>query len=262
MNQQTRQRIIEHIAPIMDRLIQRRVHDEPFDIDYVRTINPFGSRLVPEEVWKGSKFERSFVTTLGQRIFEQIAQIIAEGTGSYASNQEDVTIRINTWKNEQIERILREHRNAGRRPNWVQEVNEVRRLQNESYTEVTVKFDLFIRRPDGTKEFYGLKTVKPNLDQTERAKRDMLLLSSVSEDVETYFALPFNPAGEGLNYRLGGHAVPYRIFDMDNDPSVLIGAEFWNKVGDDDDTYTELLEVFEELGEYYSERIRREYFNL
>lgn len=261
MNQDTRRRIIEHISPMMDRLIQRRVYDEPFDGDLIRTINPFGARLVPEEVWKGSRFERSFVTILGQGIFEQIAQIIAEGTGAYASNQHDVTVHINTWKVEQIERILREHRNGGRRPNWVNELNEVRMLQNENYTDVNLRFDLYIRRADGIEEFYGLKTVKPNLDQTERAKRDMLLLSSV-EDVETYFVLPFNPAGEGMNYRLARHAVPYRIFNMDTDPSVLIGAEFWNKVGDDDNTYAELLDIFEELGDYYSEVIRREYFNL
>ncbi|MFK3938002.1 TdeIII family type II restriction endonuclease [Alkalihalobacillus sp. NPDC078783] len=64
----------------MERLINRRVNIEPFDEKEIEAKNPFGFRLVPVEVWKGSKFERSFVTILGQGIFEQIAKIIAEGS--------------------------------------------------------------------------------------------------------------------------------------------------------------------------------------
>ena len=73
--------------------------------------NPFGYRLVPVEVWKGSKFERSFVTSLGQGIFEQIAKIIAEGSGAEAKNQYVKEINLNTWQIEQIDSILKKQRN-------------------------------------------------------------------------------------------------------------------------------------------------------
>ena len=59
---------------------------------------------------------------------------------------------------------------------------------------------------------------------------------------EVYFALPFNPAGEGQDYRKI-HSIPYSIFDMSSEP-VLIGAAFWNKVGQDNNTYNQLLEIF------------------
>lgn len=264
MNEATKQRIRDHISPIMERLIHRRVVTEPFDEAQVAAKNPFGYRLVPVEVWKGSKFERSFVTTLGQGIFEQMAKMVAEGSEAYASNQHDITFTINTWRNEKIEEILTSHRNSGgRRPNWNQEVTEIMNLSNQNYTEVTVKFDLYVRRPDGREEFYGLKTVKPNLDQTERAKRDMLrMITGNNHNTEAYFALPFNPAGEGNLYRAAGHTIPYKIFEMDEDPCVLIGREFWNKIGDDDNTYDELLDLFNELGAHFSNVIRRDYFEI
>ncbi|BDR82455.1 hypothetical protein N072000002_p10140 (plasmid) [Clostridium tetani] len=76
------------------------------------------------------------------------------------------------------------------------------------------------------------------------------------EHSKTYFALPFNPAGEGNDYRRA-HSIPYRIFDMDNDESVLIGAELWNKIGENKNTYSELLELFNEVGEKYLDRIKK-----
>lgn len=263
MNEETRNRIRNHISPIMERLIHRRVVTEPFNEAEIAARNPFGYRLVPVEVWKGSKFERSFVTILGQGIFEQIAKMVAEGSGAYASNQHDTTFTINTWRNEKIEEILASHRNSGRKPNWNEEVAEVLNLSNQNFTEVTVKFDLYVRRTDGREEFYGLKTVKPNLDQTERAKRDMLrMVTGNSSTTEAYFALPFNPSGEGNLYRAAGHTIPYKIFEMDNDPCVLIGRAFWNKIGDSEHTYDELLELFSEIGAHYSNVIRRDYFQI
>lgn len=263
MNQETKDNIRAHISPIMDRLIRRRVVTEPFNEAEIAAKNPFGYRLVPVEVWKGSKFERSFVTILGQGIFEQIAKMIAQGSGAYADNQHDTTFTINTWRNEKIEEILTAHRNSTRSPNWNDEVDEVLSLSNQTFTEVTVKFDLYVRRDDGREEFYGLKTVKPNLDQAERAKRDMLrMVTGNNSNVEAYFALPYNPAGEGNVYRAAGHSIPYKIFDMDNDSCVLIGREFWNKIGDSEDTYDELLDLFSEIGAHYSNIIRRDYFQI
>ncbi len=261
MNDATRQRVHDHLSQVMERLVQKRVVDEPFNPDEMARNNPFGSLLVPTEIWKGSKFERSFVTTLGQGIFEQLGKIIAEGAGAHATNQYDSVFTINTWRNEKIEEILAAQRSSTRVPDWEVEVAEILALNNQNFTEVKVKFDLYVHRADGTEEFYGFKTVKPNLDQTERAKRDMLRMKAGNPNAEVYFALPFNPAGEGEVYR-NAHAIPYKLFDMDNTESVLIGAELWNKIGDDPNTYQELLEVFADVGAHYSAIIYRDYLNL
>lgn len=247
MNQETITKIEETISSMMERIIRKRIVTEPFREEDIEKNNPFGYRLVPIEVWKGSKFERSFVTSLGQKSFEQLAKIIAEGTGAVSKNQYVQEITINTWRKEKVDEILSLQRKSQRTPNWAAEVSEILSLQNNKYEDIQIRFDLYIQRPNGKEEFYSMKTVKPNLDQTEIAKRDMLYTKSCKENCDVYFALPFNPAGEGGDYRKI-HSLPYQIFDMDNDEAVLIGADFWNKVGDNQNTYNQLLEIFERVG--------------
>src|SRR5699024_12013814 len=85
--------------------------------------NPFGARLVPIEVWKGSKFERSFVTSLGQGVYEQLARIIAEGSGAIkVENQYVQTLEINTFRNSRIEDILKKQRQSKSSSDWDSEV--------------------------------------------------------------------------------------------------------------------------------------------
>jgi len=263
MQATTRIAIEEHLRNLLNGIIHRRVVTEPFNEDEILNKNPFGARVVPMEVWKGSKFERSFVTSLGQSFFEQIAKLIAIDTGATAINQYTSTININTFRNTYINDLLGVQRSPGNqsRPDWNTELRELLALNNRDTTEVDIISDLYVCRTDGQEEYYSMKTVKPNLDQTEIAKRSMLRLKAFNANSQVYFALPYNPAGEGEIYRRGGHSVPYRIFDMDNDSCVLIGAEFWNQLGQNTTTYDELLEIFENVGRTYSiPRILNEYF--
>jgi|SRR5699024_9984793 len=252
----------------MDNKIRALTLDNPFNPDEVERNNPFGFRLVPLEVWQGSKFERSFVTSLGQNIFEQLGKIIAEGTGSFATNQHRTEITINTFQNETIDTIIQQQRrsNGTRRtiqsPNIGDELERLRNLGNQSYISLSIISDLYIERPNGNQEFYSLKTVKPNLDQTAVAKRDLLALRTADPNYESYFVLPYNPAGEGNPYRGAGHGIPRKLFDMEDTNFVLMGSSLWNKIGDSPDTYNELLDIFSEVGRISSERIRREYFGL
>lgn len=263
MNDITKDMVKETLLAVMGEIIDRRVIADPFDEAAIYTKNPFGARLVPMEIWKGSKFERSFVTSLGQSIYEQLGRIIAEGSGATnVVNQHVEEFQINTFRNERINSILTGHRNNTSRPDWNLEVEGIDSLVHTDMTDVKTISDLFIERPDGSREYYSLKTVKPNLDQTEIAKRDMLRLKAFNTNYGTYFGLPFNPAGEGNAYRDSRHTVPFKIFDMDADESVLIGAELWNKIGNDPNTYQELLEIFEVVGRISSERIRREYLDI
>lgn len=259
MNKNTEQRIRELLSDVMERVIYKRVVKEPFSEEELKKTKPFGSHLVPMEIWKGSKFERSFVTTLGQTIFEKLGKIIAEGTGSYASLQHDEEFYINTFRNEKIEEILESQRESSREPNWEKEVEEILSLHNKDFTQLKVRFDLYVRRQNGHEEFYSFKTVQPNLDQTERAKRDMLRIKSGKPDCGAFFALPYNPSGEGNLYSF---SLPKGLFNMNSSPAVLIGSKLWNKLGEDDNTYDKLIQIFSEVGTYYSKVIRRDYLEI
>lgn len=267
MKDVTVKKIIDIVSRMMESTIKNRTVVDPFIEDDIKEKNPFGYRLVPIEIWKGSKFERSFVTTMGRIGFEKIAKYVAEDTNAYAENDHIREITINTYRKEKIDEILSfQRRNRKdpnwREPNWTQEIGEIIALRNNRFESLRLVFDLYVRREDGLEEFYSIKTVKPNLDQTEIAKKTMLYMFACYEEAETYFALPFNPAGEGNLYRKAGHTIPYQIFNMDSDSSVLIGKEFWNKLGQDENTYFELLNIFESVGRTYSPIIRRDYLGL
>ena len=51
-------------SPVLTTL-NRRTVTEPWNESVERANKPFHFALVPAEVWKGSKFERSFTTSLG-----------------------------------------------------------------------------------------------------------------------------------------------------------------------------------------------------
>lgn len=260
--------IKDRISEALDGVITRRCITEPFLEKEVMERNPFGARLVPMEVWKGSKFERSFVTILGQGIFEQIAKIIAEGTGAYAENQHTTPLTVCTFRLEKIDEILKYQRQttSGSRTrtllDWDNEVKNILDLENDRYQEIKVISDLYIRRQNGENEYYSFKTVKPNLDQTENAKRDMLRLVAGNFNNNVFFALPYNPAGEGNLYKEARHTMPYKLFNMDVDKCVIMGASLWNKIGDNNNTYEELLDVFEKVGKKYRTIIKKDYLKI
>ena len=58
MNIETKNKIESHLREVMKRILEKRTIQEPFNENEIKDKNPFGYRLVPIEVWKGSKFER------------------------------------------------------------------------------------------------------------------------------------------------------------------------------------------------------------
>ena len=260
MRDETKQIIKERIREKMNDIIMRRIRELSADMRDIAQTNPFGSRLVPQEVWRGSKFERSFSTSFGTGVYEQVAREIAIGQGAIAENQHTEIITLNTWQDEAINNLLASQRGAETpdRPNWDQEIRDIRTLASPRRIDLEIRFDLYIRRGDGQEEYYSIKTVKPNLDQTEIAKRDMLRVSVAKPECRAYLALPYNPYGDGQRYRW---TIPKKMFDMNDSSVVLIGGQFWNTVGDED-TLAELLGIFEEVGIEHYARITNDYFEL
>ncbi len=75
---------------------------------------------------------------------------------------------------------------------------------------------------------------------------------------EAYFALPYNPYGTRENY---SWSFPSRWFDMQKDEVVLIGTEFWDKIGGVG-TYNSFISAVNEIGIEYKKRIYREYLGI
>jgi hypothetical protein len=103
-----------------------------------------------------------------------------------------------------------------------------------------------------------VKAPKPNSDQTKVSKEKMLKLSAMLGSTCAYYALPYNPFPSRETY---AHSPPKRWFNMSSDEVVLIGPDFWDKVGGPG-TWDDLMALIDEVGGVLRDRIRREYLGL
>lgn len=237
-----RQLIADEFRNCVNRTIDRIIHSE-------RSYRPFHTALLSDEVVFWSAFERSFSTSFGQRVIEEIARLVALSNGAdYAKRQVETFIKIDTAYEEAIHeevRILRD-RNRCMEYSWNHTLQRVMNTQPSGTTvNIRVISDLWWYK-GGVNNYISLKTTKPNIDQTVIAKEDCLHLAIADPSCNTYFGLPYNPYGElKENY---SHKPPMGIFDFKHDHIVLIGKEMWDTIGGDY-CYEELLEIATEVGE-------------
>jgi hypothetical protein len=64
-----------------------------------------------------------------------------------------------------------------------------------------------------------------------------------------WWGVPYNPYGNAPF----SHAFALPFFDFERE--VMIGPEFWSFVGQSDETYEELLDIYREVGEAFQGRL-------
>lgn len=205
---------------------------------------PFHKALLDEEVIKLSSFERSFSTSFGQKYVEEISRLIVEGTGIRCERQHLLKASIFQGAADQIDTIMSDLKTNRTKPNWSRELADIAAHDKGRTVLRDVISDIYFER-GGVKHFFSIKTVKPNLDQTSVAKRDILYIKAHNPANEAYFALYYNPTGEIQQEY--SYSQPFKYFNMKADPCVLIGKDYWDFLGGED-TYEELLEIFHEVG--------------
>ncbi len=206
---------------------------------------PFHTALLTEKIVKISSFERSFSTSFGQGPIEKISELVAKENGFEAERQKKTMINVYKGAVDEIERITAALRSGHQSPNWIKEVQTISSFTKGDTVVRRIISDLWLKK-DGIEHFISIKTVTPNLDQSEIAKKDMLLLKAENPKNKVYFALYYNPNGDARSDY--SHNFPMKLFDMHKDECVLIGKDYWNFLGGPG-TYEELLKVFAEVGE-------------
>ena len=260
LKEETKNKIKDEIIKVVDRVIKRRVVDEVFDIKELEEERPFHVALLPEEILKGSKFERSFVTSLGQSVWEEIARIIIEKGWGNAKRGQHIEGEIYQSQLGIIQKILNEleHVRGNRKPDWMEELKEIDKAESGKKVKISVVVDLY--GVSKYKKLYcELKSSKPNSDQTKISKEKLMKIYAMKKD-ENYigiFALPDNPYKTKEAY---AWPHPKKWFEMDKEP-VAIGKDFWDIIGGKD-TYEELIEIFKEAGKIIKPRIRKEFLQL
>lgn len=225
--------------------------------DNEQTYRPFHTALLSEDAIFWSGFERSFSTSFGQRVIEELARLVALSNGAdNAQRQRETNITIDSAYAEAISAHMHSLRSHSRtQPNdWQSSLAEIHAVKPIGRTtSMRIISDLWWHK-NGVDYFISLKTVKPNIDQTAVAKEDCLYLSIALPNCKTYFGLPYNPYGE----KKGSYSFnpPMGIFDFRHDPVVLIGKEMWDTIGGAG-CYEELLSIAREVGKQTKPAIDR-----
>lgn len=254
----------EVIVAAMDAVLDKVLEQDPFDIEDRRRSSPLHTALMPEEILRGSHFERRFVTPFGG-VWEKLAKVIGEKTFGFGANQHMIVGRVRQGCLDRIQRTLDELEHTGpdgkrRVPDWRKELQHVRGGGGR-WQDVSVNCDVYVSESSALPGFaLELKAPQPNSDQTKVSKEKLLKLYCMQpKQVEqAYFALPYNPYGSREQYSWWP---PARWFNMREDSCVLIGDELWEKLGGTK-SYEQIVEIANRVGRRYSRRIYEDYLGI
>ena len=214
-------------------------------------LKPFHAAIIPQEILKINEFERSFSTTLGTT-FEEAARLIALEHHAEVSRSFEIQGEVSSAALREIENQVVVFERAARvgeeRPSLEKMIEAV--LNARDVGEIsprTARSDLYIRTYDGVELFFEIKSPAPNKDQclsmTQRILRHHLIRGLPRPQVQSYFAMAYNPYGPDRKDYKWSVAKMYLPFEQ----ATLIGHEFWNIVGGPT-AYEELLDIYYEVG--------------
>ncbi|MGH2354669.1 MAG: TdeIII family type II restriction endonuclease, partial [Chloroflexota bacterium] len=201
--QQLKSAIQSVIAKLMDGVLENVLKRNPFDELRHRSERPLYAALVPDEIFKGSHFERRFVTPFGG-VWEQLAAIAAQTGLGYATTKHRITGMVKAERLQRIQQVLDrlEHPSPGGRrikPDWDAELAYILEGGGED-VQTTVVCDVYAedtRTELRQKYAFEVKAPLPDSDQTKVSKEKLLKLQSMNPLAVdgVYFALPYNPYG-------------------------------------------------------------------
>ncbi len=252
------------VSELMERVMDKVLIKDPFIKEKHHSAKPLYAALVPDEIFKGSHFERRFVTPFGG-VWEKLAKVVAIESHGNCIMGHTITGAVSHESLRRIQEILNklEHKEKDKervKPNWEQEIKYIRAGGGELIS-TSVVCDIYIdSNQTGKKYAFELKAPLPNSDQTKVSKEKIFkLLAMQPKKVDyAFYALPYNPYGKKEDY---AWSFPLRWFDMKHDVSVLIGNEFWDLIGGTG-TYSKFIREVNLLGKDYKERIYREFLDI
>ncbi len=252
------------VSTMMDKVMSNVLINDPFVKEKHHSAKPLYAALVPDEIFKGSHFERRFVTPFGG-VWEKLAQVVAQENHGHCLIGHSVNGTVGSESLRRIQEVLNrlEHNTKGEdkvKPNWEEELSYIKKGGGQPIP-VSVTCDIFIHNEaTNIKYAFELKAPLPNSDQTKVSKEKMLkLLAMQPKQVDyAFYALVYNPYGRKEDYNW---TFPMRWFNMHKDSAVLIGNEFWDLIGGEG-TYETFIKEVNKLGTGYKEQIYREFLEI
>ena len=101
------------IKSMMDRIMDKVLIEDPFIKEDHKAKKPLYAALVPDEIFKGSHFERRFVTPFG-KVWEKLAIVAASKGLGYGEQEVSIKGNINSERLRRIQEILNKLEHSGK----------------------------------------------------------------------------------------------------------------------------------------------------
>ena len=258
MNKQERVALAikEVVSKMMDRVMENVLVNDPFVKEKHHASKPLYAALVPDEIFKGSHFERRFVTPFGG-VWERLAQVVAIEAHGHCVMGHTVNGTVGTESLRRTQEVLNrlEHSVKGIdkvKPDWKTELEYIKKGGGEPIP-VSVTCDIFIHS-EVTDTRYAFEFDKMPSDnfQIRGSKEKMFkLLAMNPQQVDFYFyALPYNE-----NYQ---DSLLTKWFSVQENEPVLTGDNFWNLIGEEG-IYNEIMKEIFSIANKYKQKIYKEF---
>ncbi|MEO6804949.1 MAG: TdeIII family type II restriction endonuclease [Edaphobacter sp.] len=214
-------------------------------------VQPFHARLLPD-LFKIPLSERSFSTRSGGW-FQQMAKSVARQFHPVVEQPYTLHGNIQPGASAHIETMLGQMDKGvpKRRPSRLNDIASVLGVQSTGGASLSVTADLFIRTYAAEEWYFEMKTAQPNKGQCKEMKRFILQVAALrhQEHGQAFASTAYNALGDGKPVIDG----KIRQF-LEPGADILIGRDFWSKIGDMS-TYDELLLISEEVGKQLAPQI-------
>ncbi|MDO8734577.1 MAG: TdeIII family type II restriction endonuclease [Elusimicrobiota bacterium] len=117
------------VSSMMELVLDKVLYKDPFLFEKWKADKPLYAALVPKEIFKGSHFERRFVTPFGH-VWEKLAQIVANNFLGNASLSYSINGNVPEERLKRISEVLNklEHKENGKKrikPDWDNELKYI-----------------------------------------------------------------------------------------------------------------------------------------
>ena len=221
---------------------------------------PFHTRLLGKDRMALFSFIHSLNTNFGTSIFEPVSAFLGSRRFKIVEVQTNTGGYITKNTQDCIQNIMDNLTSANIAPDSCAEIDMLRkvcRMGNVKQIK-SIRVDLKLISSDDTTYLVDLKSPKPNKGEFRGFKRNFLewiasiLYTNPDAKITAFLGIPYNPyyPKPYARWTLAG------MFDLKHE--VKVGEEYWDFLGGKG-TYTELLDIFENVGIKMRDEIN-EYF--
>jgi len=235
------------------QLLRTKMEEKIMHYSRETTSMPFMTRLVQDDELVASfSFMISLATTLGQSIYEKVAEIVASERSEESISHVKIGGSISPARKKIIGEIMNSLRNGEKLPDRKKESHQILSASNTNaaFQKEGNIADFYMKR-NGQEYYFEIKTVKPNIDVFTASKKKVLEWVAIkNKEIKSIVALPYNPYAPE----------PYERFTeqnlLDRKEEFMVGDEFWDFLGGKG-TYEQLLKLFEIVGVEYKTKLHQ-----